>query len=218
MGKIPQFTKKQAIVLDALSHNPYITNQGYFTGGTALSSFYLNHRESEDIDIFSKNRWDSQQVFQILSDIVGVSGSITARVIDPVFIYILHFPDGEKLKVDFAQYPYPQIEDSGRRIGDLKVDSLIDIATNKLQTITQRQEVKDFVDLYFLLQKFTFWDLRTAVAEKFRMDIESLLISSDFLAVEDFTFLPRMRTPLTLDELKKFFRSQAVKLAKTVVE
>ena len=130
---------------------------------------------------------------------------ITTRVVDPVFIYVLHFPDGEELKVDFAQYPYPQIEISKKHIGNLKVDSLIDIAVNKLQTITQRQEVKDFVDLYFLLQKFTFWDLRQGVAEKFRMDIEPLLISSDFLAVENFTFLPRMRKSLTLVQLKKFF-------------
>ena len=54
MGQIPQFTKKQAAVLKAFSQNTYITNQGYFTGGTALSSFYLHHRDSEDIDIFSK--------------------------------------------------------------------------------------------------------------------------------------------------------------------
>ena len=53
--------QKQAAVLKAFSQNTYITNQGYFTGGTALSSFYLHHRDSEDIDIFSKNRWESEK-------------------------------------------------------------------------------------------------------------------------------------------------------------
>ena len=78
--------------------------------------------------------------------------------------------------------------------------------------------VKDFVDLYYLLKKFTFWDLRKGAKQKFRMNIEPMLIAADFLAVEEFTVLPRMIKPLTLEELKAFFRAQAMKLAKKNIE
>ena len=41
---------------------------------------------------------------------------------------------------------------------NLEIDSLLDIAVNKILTLSSRAEVKDFVDLYFLLQKFSLWD------------------------------------------------------------
>ena len=94
----------------------------------------------------------------------------------------------------------------------------LDIAANKLLTVTQRNEAKDFVDLYYVLQKFTFWDLRTAVQVKFNVEIEPFTISADFLLVENFTALPRMIRPLTLPQLKEFYRDLAQELARTVVE
>lgn len=129
---------------------------------------------------------------------------------------MLTFYDGASAKVDFNHYPYPEIENFEEYKG-LRVDSEFDIAINKLLAVTQRTEVKDFVDLYFLLQDYTFWDLRIGVEKKFRIDIEPLLIAADFLAVEEFDYLPKMLKPLTLDELKLFFKNQAVKLGKEVV-
>lgn len=218
MGQIPFLTKEQAVVLDSLGSNAYISGQGYFTGGTALSSFYLQHRASEDIDIFSEKPWDSQELLRILTGIAGSKGRIRTRYVDPVHIYTLTFPGGATLKVDINTYPYPRLAKSDKRIGNLPVDSLVDIAANKLLAVTQRTEVKDFVDLYFLLQTYTFWDLKEAVAQKFRVDIDPMLIGQDYLAVEEFTFLPQMHKPLTLDELKAFFREEAVRLGKSAVE
>ncbi len=219
MGKIPHFTDKQTIVLDAVSCDPYIATHGYFTGGTALASYYLEHRESEDIDIFSRDPWDPQNVLPILTSIVTKKGGrITTRLVDPVHIYMLHFGDGTSLKVDFAHYPYGLMEQSGLSYNTLRVDSKLDIAINKLLSITQRSEVKDYVDSYFLLKDFTFWDLKMGVAQKFHVDIDPGLIPQDFLGVEEFDHLPTMLKPLSLNDLKKFFREEAVKIAKTVVE
>jgi predicted nucleotidyltransferase component of viral defense system len=94
-------------------------------------------------------------------------------------------------------------------VSNLEIDSLLDIAVNKMLTISQRSEAKDFVDLYFLLQKFHVWDIITGVKVKFRVEIEPLLLGSDFLKVEDFDFLPKMILPLTLEKLKIFFRQKA---------
>ena len=92
------------------------------------------------------------------------------------------------------------------------------IAINKLLIINRRTRVKDFVDLYFLLKHFTIWDLIYGVQAKFRMELDIVLIASDFRKVEEFDFLPKMLVPLKLSDLKEFFKQKAIELAKRVTE
>lgn len=134
-----------------------------------------------------------------------------------VYIFNLTFKNGVKLKVDFGNYPYRRVE-QGIEFEGITVDSKLDIGINKLNTINQRTQVKDFVDLYFLLKEFTIWDLIEGVRVKFNMKMERLLLSSDFLKVQDFTKLPEMIVPLSLDELKSFYTKLARDMAMTVVE
>lgn len=84
-------------------------------------------------------------------------------------------------------------------------------------TINQRVEVKDFVDLYYLLRKFSLWDLNSGVKRKFNVELEPLILASDFLAMEQFDFLPKMIKPLTLKDLKEFYREKAKTLARKKV-
>lgn len=121
------------------------------------------------------------------------------------------------MKVDFAHYPHKRIE-KGKVINQVDVDSLLDIAVNKLLSVIQRREVKDFVDLYFLLKTFTIWDLLRGIEVKFSFETEPFLIADDFIEVEQFTSLPRMIKPLTLSELKVFFRERAIEVGKKMVE
>lgn len=53
MGKDYIFTKEQQIILAEVVKNNIFQNF-YFTGGTALSAFHLQHRESEDLVFFQK--------------------------------------------------------------------------------------------------------------------------------------------------------------------
>lgn len=122
-----------------------------------------------------------------------------------------------QIKIDFAYYPYRRLK-KGLNISGVKLDSLFDIAANKLQTITRRTEVKDFVDLYFLLEKFTLWDLIYAVKEKFRLEIDLIWLGSDFLKAEKFENLPRMLVPFSLKKLQDFYREKAKQLGMSVVK
>ena len=54
MAKEKILTVEQERVLDLFSNEDYLTRKFYFTGGTALSAFYLFHRISEDLDFFSE--------------------------------------------------------------------------------------------------------------------------------------------------------------------
>lgn len=220
MGKISILTKEQEIILALAGNNEFLRSQFYFTGGTALSVFYLSHRYSEDLDFFSEKRFDQQIIFTLVKE-WGEKYKFSiksSRFTGVVYVFNLLFENKISLKVDFAYYPYRQLEKNNSPTqNNIRIDSLLDIAANKLLTISQRYDVKDFVDLYFLLQKFSVWDLIEAVRIKFKMELEPLLLGADFLKVEDFDYLPRMIKPLKLDELKIFYRRLAKELGKKSV-
>ena len=151
MGEIQFTTPEQEIVLGEIKKNSFLQSSFYFTGGTALSSLYLHHRYSDDLDFFSRKKFDAQKIYTILQDWGKKYNFVfNSRLVDIVYICNLTFENKTSLKLDFAYYPYKRIE-TGNLVEGINVDSLLDIAINKLLTISQRDEVKDFVDLYFLL-------------------------------------------------------------------
>ena len=217
MGKNSILTDKQKIVLEEISRNKTICDRFYFSGGTALSEFYLQHRYSDDFDFFSLQKFDQQMIFSFLTELSKkFNFSFNSQFIEPVYSCALKFPGKYLLKLDWAYYPYGRVEKGGK-FGNLDVDSLLDISVNKLLSLTQRTEVKDFADLFFLLKKFSVWDLIEGVKKKFKMEIEPLTLASHFVLAEDFDFLPKMIVPLTLTDLKNFFLLQAKNLGKTTV-
>ncbi|MBI2085970.1 hypothetical protein HYT74_01370 [Candidatus Daviesbacteria bacterium] len=62
------------------------------------------------------------------------------------------------------------------------------------------------------------WDLMEGARIKFRLKTDPFLIGIDCLKVESFDSLPKMLKPLTLDQLKDFYRNLAKKLVSSVVK
>ncbi len=218
MGEIHILTKDQKAFVHLVSQNEYLAKRFYFTGGTALSEYYLHHRYSDDLDFFSEQNIETDVLFPLLTDWSKELGcTFTARFIEVVYRCVLTFPSGTPLKVDFSYYPYKQLKPAKIDMG-ISIDSRFDIAVNKLVTLTQRQDIKDFVDCYFLWQQESFYDLIAGMEKKFRLSYDPITFASDLLMVEDFTVLPRMITPLNLDELKQFFRTKAQALGSTAVK
>lgn len=217
MGKI-NFTPIQKTLFEAITKNPLLPKTFYLTGGTALSAVYLNHRESEDLDFFSEEDFEDERIIDLINDVaskLSIASNFTKKYRSRIF----ELKKNNKLiiKIDFVYQSYKRLE-SGVLVNGFPVDSLLDIATNKLLTVNQRREVKDFVDLYFLLEKFTVWDLLYAVKAKFRIELDIILLGVDFLKVEDFEYLPKMIKPVSLKELKSFFRQQAKEIGSKAVE
>lgn len=218
MGKISILTKNQREILDQVTNNDFLKKNFYLTGGTALSEFYLQHRYSEDLDFFTEKEYDTQLVNTFIRKTSQKFGfTIESELLEFLYRFNLKFFDKQTLKLDFSYYPGKRVE-KGLIYNGMAVDSLLDIAINKLSTIQQRHNVKDYVDLYFLLEKFSLWDLIEGVRIKFRTEIEPWLLSSDLIyGVEKFESLPQMIKPLTLHRLKKFFREKAVEIGKKAV-
>lgn len=204
MGKV-NFSPIQELVFDELSKDPLLSKNFYFTGGSALSVFYLNHRYSDDLDFFSEESFGDEIIDDFIgriSKLVGASHRFTSIEKTRIF----EFEKAGKLiiKIDFAHFPYPRLKE-GKTYQGIRIDSLLDIAANKLLTINQRKNVKDYVDLFFLLKDFTVWDLLLAVEKKYQREIDLVLLAANLLIAEDFDYLPKMILPLEPSDLKKFF-------------
>lgn len=217
MGQI-DLTSKQQIIFDEIEKSDFIRENFYFTGGTALASIYLHHRLSEDLDFLSPEKFDTLAILNLITEWSRKHHfEIDSEENEVVRIFFLEFPDKEKLKVDFGYYPYKRLK-KGQFAGSVEADSLLDIAVNKLQTIHQRSDVKDFVDLYFLLKQFTVWDLIEGVRIKFGIELDPYTIAADYLKVERFEDLPKMLVPLNLKDLQDFYREKAKELGMSVVK
>lgn len=218
MGQNTILTEIQKIILDEVTKNKDLSKKFYFSGGTALSEVYLKHRYSDDLDFFSREKFGTQEILTFLNLLSKKHHfSLQTQFVDPVYICNLVFDSQEDLKLDFGFYPFKQLKDPIDYLG-IKVDSLFDLAVNKALSITQRTEVKDFVDLYFLLEKFSALEIIEGVKVKFNSEVEPLIFASHLMLVEDFEFMPRMIKPLELKTLKAFFLNQAKKIGMDTIE
>lgn len=129
--------------------------------------------------------------------------------------YKLVFEDSKELKVDFNYYSFLQI-DRGVKFNNLKVDSLYDIAANKLYTFFMKPRPRDYVDLYFILQQENYSLERLIIDAKIKFDwhIDNITLASQFTRVKDLTItdVPKMLVPFNQKAMEKFFLGLAKSL------
>lgn len=211
------FTPLQQAIFDKFAQDRHL-KQFYFTGGTALSAIYLHHRESEDMDFFSERDFSNSITDEFVQKVAkSTKTKIQFNQIEGTRMYQLTRSKIPVIKIDFNFYPYKRLE-KGRKINGVEIDSLRDIGVNKLQTIISRTQIKDFVDFYFLLKQFTLWDLIYGLEPKFNMEFDYFLVSNALFKIRGFERLPKMLVPLTLKELKDFYKELAKRVGMRVVE
>lgn len=219
MGHKTILTPIQRKFLDLAVKEPYIVKNFYWTGGTVLAEIYLHHRESEDIDLFSDNEIHVVAV----SNFVGAlakklkAHDITSQRFLGLYSYTLHFSTAN-LKIDFNYYPFPRINLGGTWQG-LAIDSLEDIAVNKVHTIFMKPRDRDFVDLYFILKDKNTFSLDRLIGlakAKFDWHIEPAQLGENFAKVITTKDLPTMLVPFDQKEMEKFFLNLAKSLKKEI--
>lgn len=221
MGKTI-LTSKQLNFLECVQSEPEITKRFYLTGGTALAEFYLKHRFSEDIDLFTENEEVDQAL--IGSFLKKISAELSIININRsqflgFFSYKLFYKDHDELKVDFNYYPFPRIE-KGLKYKNLEIDSIYDIAVNKIHTLFMKPRSRDYVDLYFIMQQFNYHleKLILDAKAKFDWDIDKMNLISQFLRVKDIksTDFPKMLVTFDKKEMEDFFVALAKSLEKEI--
>lgn len=141
MGKIT-LTPLQQVVLKEVTRLPELRQRFYLTGGTALSAFYLHHRESDDLDFFSETPFDTTSLVIPVVQVISEKLSKTFRFTQVEQTSIFEFRENEHLliKIDFCFYPYQRLE-RGIKYQECTVDSLFDIASNKFSISLAWEEV-----------------------------------------------------------------------------
>lgn len=118
--------------------------------------------------------------------------------------------------ISFFDYSYPllrPVHETPWAIGLAHVD---DIAAMKLAALAGRGSRKDFVDLYFYCRKGgTLEEVFSLFREKYRgltVDAYHLLRSLTFFGDAEAEVMPDLLREGTWDEIKAFFRTEAVRL------
>lgn len=214
-------TDNQARFLEKVGQNDFLKSNFYLTGGTALAAFYLRHRYSEDLDFFSEKEID---VLPINVFLESIKKDLPIEEIDfqQSFnrnLFFLRFQDSDILKTEFTFYPFLRIEAGKSELG-VQIDSLVDIGVNKLFTVYQRSQIKDYIDLYFICKEgnFLLSDLIKKARIKFDWHIDPIQLGAQFMKVQNLKDMPKMIKRLEMDELVAFFTDAAKKLGAEVVE
>ncbi|MBN2551084.1 MAG: nucleotidyl transferase AbiEii/AbiGii toxin family protein [Anaerolineales bacterium] len=141
--------------------------QFYLTGGTALAEYFLGHRISYDLDLFTSEAElilpFSHQVEQAVQQ-AGYRANIIRRFNSFVEFQITQ--GEEALKIDLAlDSPFRlapvELGDAGVMVNDF-----LDIQADKTLAFFGRAEPRDAIDLYFLLQSTSFEQLAELARQK----------------------------------------------------
>lgn len=210
-------TNIQQKVIIAVGQEPNLKSF-YLSGGTALSACYLFHRFSDDLDFFTFEEPDRSFLHNFaerLKQLVGASAIRYEKIYDRSQFYFKI--KKEELKIEFTKYPFLQLE-KPIEWETIKVDSQRDVAANKLMAMLDRFDPKDFVDIYFLLQKFSLDEIRKDAQKKFGAKISDMFLGSELAKVGRIEALPRMIKKITIVELKDFLGQKAKELEKDILE
>lgn len=198
----------------------YFPEQNFFlTGGTALAQYYLRHRLSEDLDIFTTDQSvDFAAVSLQMNKLINqLNLEILHQVSVPAFLqFILKGRGGYTLKIDIAK-DVPVHFGKIRKVGPFYIDSLENIAVGKLLAIFGRAAPKDFIDVYFLLKekKVDFKRIFES-AKKKDLGLNEFYLAEMFYQITKITDFPKTLKPFNKKGLVKFFLELSDKLYKKI--
>mgnify|MGYP001595466380 FL=1 len=219
VGQARGLTIRQKQFLDLACQELYIRTHFYLSGGTALSSWYLHHRDSFDLDIFTCEPFDSEQIKHWIKANQEAIGYKFVSISEDFgfFMVMFRYPDDTFLKVDFHRYTDRRLR-KGIVWRGLEIDSLYDIAVNKLETVSSAARGRDYVDLYCILKRhrFTLKELTRGVEKKFSEPLDPLQMIKNFLKVVEYTDLPTMLIPFERVRMDEFYIDLARSLKQDV--
>jgi len=214
-------SQNQKDILAIISKDKLICDNFYLTGGTALAEFYLHHRLSEDLDFFSENEFEPQGISVFLEKVKN-KAKIEKVEYQQSFnrnLFFLDLTDGDKIKMEFTYFPFERIEKK-IKIGDLYIDSLLDIAVNKVFTIYQKPRSRDFIDLYFILEKdknLVLDDLIKKAQIKFDNYIDPIQLGAQYMKARELEDFPKMLINIKESIWQDFFITEAKKLSRRII-
>lgn len=172
-------------------------NEFYLVGGTALA-LQLNHRNSVDIDLFTAGEIETNELINYLQD-NNLGIDVLYNFKNTIIGYI------NDVKVDFITHNYPLLHPLIEEEG-IRFLSLPDIAAMKLNAISNSgKRLKDFIDIYFLLEHFSMNEMIGFYTIKYPNfnPLIALRAVSYFEDIDPAIDPPKLRSNLSLEKIKK---------------
>ena len=194
------FEKQTRRVFKSLG-NSKLMSDFYLAGGTALA-LQFGHRQSIDLDFFGFKNFVNSDITKILS----AMGRIKILSEDKGTIHLVL----DKVNISWLHYPYKLIYKpvifQGVELADWK-----DIACMKISAISGRGSKKDFIDLFFILQKINLADLLNLFQRKYKgIDYSMSHILKSLIYFEDAEKepMPMMFNQTTWQEMRNEIKKQ----------
>lgn len=119
----------------------------YMAGGTALA-LQIGHRTSLDFDFYNPKHFSPSFLYDKIENIFKYNAEKISQHKDTLLCKV------EKVDLSFFWYSHKLIENPVNSQGIL-LASLEDIAAMKLIAISSRPAQRDYIDIFYLLKKFT---------------------------------------------------------------
>ena len=156
-SSISVLNQNQKKVLSKLS---FLTRDGfYLAGGTSLA-IQIGHRTSFDFDFYTPNHFDQNTLFDKFLEIFGDEAIKTSLAKNTLFCTL------KTVDCSFFTYPYKLLKKPVLKRG-MAVVSLEDIAAMKLVAVNRRPAKRDYIDIYYLLDKFSLGEMINFAKKKF---------------------------------------------------
>lgn len=186
----------------------------YLTGGTALSRYYLNHRYSDDLDLFINSDPAFKKYIKLFLDYFYSPTPktpikvLTERTsISDNYAQFFVYSEKTELKLDFVNDLAVRFEGilSDKKLG--KVDSIRNILSNKISEL-YRFEIKDYADIWCIAKNYKFnWRQLINEAKQKEASVDPLEIINLF---REFPFdsLDKIKwaSPIDNNQVKKEFQ------------
>lgn len=203
----PILTKYQIEILKAFFSSP-LGQQFFLTGGTALAAFYLGHRLSKDLDLFTLEDFDSLLLEKTIEEVAQtMDATVTTRVKTPTYneIYLQNAKENWTQRIDLVK-DQPVVFGERREIDVITVDSLVNIASGKILAMYGRLEPKDYIDIYFLCKErhIDFFEIFKKTKKK-DLGLDEFHFANIILDVETLKDFPKTIKPFDQKDLVRFF-------------
>ncbi len=196
LHKEPFIVSPETIVLIRELQTLAELKEFYLVGGTSLA-LQLGHRNSIDIDLFTQNDFETKVLISTLLQrfhdcIIDYEGRQTCLSVI------------NSIKVDFISHPFPLIKPPITEEG-ITFLSMEDISAMKLHAIVNSgQRLKDFIDIYFLLERFSIKQMLQFYEAKYERTnpLIALKALTFFGDIDETIDPPKMKKRISLDKIK----------------
>jgi hypothetical protein len=180
----------------------------YLVGGTGLA-LQMNHRISHDFDMFGDKLLDRNFIAKIYIVFKGHNIKFSLRHSEQMNLTV------DSVKFNFVKYSYPLIFKL-KKIDNVNVASIKEIALMKSSTLGSRASLKDYVDLYFILKKkkITIEDIIEGCKKKYKTEFNDRLFLEELTYIRDIkgTKIEFLKKKVDKIEIERFFEEEIKKL------